>query len=221
MSYGISIITNANDEVLIDGSNLPLVITATGTVNNVLDNGRGTYSIPRPTSLTTPMLFIKWPIGAKFTNMGVFSDTYNIISPDNSGPSSLEYWLCSHQQVTSQGGYGIEIYDDAGQINFTSAESYMRIKEILKPVSTNLTYSQTHPSVPDNYPFTVPLPLPIREHDGNSNLAIWYTTTAKRVSTTQFNIEKGHGLGATPVTSHPDFYFTLGHSPTTLIGQVV
>lgn len=232
MSYGIGVVTNENGEVLIDGSNLPLVVVAQGTVSKQTANGNGTYAIPVPVGTQTPMLFVKWPVGAFLANYGVNNGFYQIVNPTANGPASLQYWLCSYEAPAQTGGYGIEIFDAAGNINFTTNQTYMRIRELIFPQDAgNLGTAQTtsqpaywqynHSSVPTNYPVTVPVPTVIRRLGNPQSIALWYMVTGKRQSTTQFRMEESLFLGATDNVSVPNFPFTLGPPPTIVFGQTL
>lgn len=226
MVYGIGVVTNENGEVLIDGSNLPLTVVAQGTASKTVTNGVGEYSIPVPAGTLTPMLFVKWPVGVYLCNYGVTSGNYKIVNYQNNGPSSLEYWLCSYEAPAPSGGYGIEIFDAQGNVNFTTNKTYMRIRDLI--FAQNATtpsggypaiWSFNHSSTPTNYPVTVPVPNVTRRLQGPQ--ALWHVVSGKRHSTTQFHLEEAFLLGATDNVSVPNFPFTIGPSPTIILGQLV
>lgn len=213
MSYGIENIKNGVSEIIIDQEHPPLRVVVTGTVSKTTHaNGvDGQYLIPVPTGTTLPMLFIDWPVGTRLINYGADGGYYRIINSQNGGPSSLTYHLCTFTSPASSGGYGIEIYDASGNLTFTSAQKYVRLKELVQLGGPGTTTN--HVSHGSSQPVTVPLPLPVRQLVPPGAIAQWYMTSVRRASTTQFEtIALGSFLGTTDNVTTPDLPFTFGPS---------
>lgn len=224
MSFGISTITNANDEVIIDDSHVPLRIVSEGSVSKDANNQ---YLIPIPSGLTVdPIVFIAWPIGsALFINGGISNGTQTITNPSGTGPSTLSYWVCALQPISSAGsGYGMAIYNDAGEVMFSSGVKHMRMKGLVdaigtgQPVESNGPFS--HVSTPTLYPMTVPRVRVIGQVPPTQlpPFGGWVVAGGRRVSSTSFQFDN---FAAIPKNQIGDLDHPLGGSEFILIGSVI
>lgn len=221
MSYGISAITNQNNEVIFDDTHFPLRIVSNGTVSK----SGNEYLIPIPSGLTVdPMVFVAWPVGnAVLVNAGVNNNIYTVVDINN-GPSSLSYWVCVLAPPATVGsGYGLAIFNSAGQVTFSSGSSHMRLKGLIDATGTVTPASQgpfSHPSHPSLSPIMVPPPRIVGQTSPQQQppQGGWVLAGGRRVSTTSFDFEVFQSI---PKGQIPNLAYFLGGSEYLLLGSVV
>lgn len=224
MTYGISTITNANDEVIIDDTHVPLRIVAEGTIAR---DGNNQYRIPVPSGLPgDPIVFIAWPIGPDvYVNSGISGGTYTVTAALGNGSPSLSYYVCAVDPINALGvGYGMAIYNAAGQIVFSSGVKHMRMVGLINAIGTGTQVESpgpfTHNSTPTLYPMTVPRvrvigsvpPQQLPPFGG------WVIAGGRRVSATSFDFEV---IQTVPKNQILGLGYPIGGSEFLLIGSVI
>lgn len=219
MPYGMSLIRNTQGNVVIDGTNLPLVVLVEGTKSKVGD----LYEIPVPAGLGfQPILFVAWALGDQLVNLGVENGKFQIRTPDGSGPSSLSYFLCAFERPTTQSDYGFEIFDANGDLVFSSTQKYMRLRDIVDiaaPPGNPNNFVFNHTAAASLEPMTVPYPRLLGVQVINNGQARRYIFGGcRRTTTSVFEFQEFEDLiipGITP----PLFPFPRDGSSTVLLGK--
>lgn len=222
MSFGISVIRNDNDEVVIDENHGLMRVISEGTASK----SNNIYTIPIPAGLSVdPIVYIGWPIGSSIFINGGFSNG-NIKIHTDTGPASLTYWVCafSPPPAPAADSYGLEIFKSNGERVFSSSSKYMRMKGII-PAYTQSGGTAgpgpfSHTSLPNLYPVAVPMarvtvvlaPGQYPPHGA------WAIGGGVRQSSTSFIFNQ---FAIVPLASVPGLPYRIGGSEAILLGSVL
>lgn len=166
MTFGISVLLNELNEIVIDSDNYLLRATTISTAARATvarpaganpnawhadyPSNVHRYLIPIGSVTTQPVLLIKWPIGLEIFSLGKIGNNIEIYAPYADGPANLEYALCSYDPPPlPTGGYGILISDGNGAPVFSSQEMNVKVKNIFTEGPTS-TFSGNPPAPTHN-----------------------------------------------------------------------
>lgn len=162
MSYGMEVIKNSADKIVIDGANINLEIVHQGSVAATTTNYYGTYfhyyfiDIPTiyadDTLLFVQMNAADYNYSSAYTgklpywqqrrigNKVLVKAPFNIIDMYSSSPPrpTVNYFIAKSVTTSDAGGgYGAAVYNEDGNVVYSSNRSYVRVKTYGKLLEEN------------------------------------------------------------------------------------
>lgn len=216
MSYGISVIKNANDKILIDQNyrNLRVMASGSATVATgafTLYGTDGLGCVISTSGLTNPILFMQ--LGSIKT-LGGYIDSngdyrvklFNTAAGPVAANDTIPYALCAMDTSGGTGGgVGLAVLDDQGRVVFSSSRSYMRLAHGATLDVNQTSFGGNTDVTTPNISLSAYMAIPGAQMTGVLNQVGRSVMTIQRTSTTVLNVADyvlDYGSGFSGTTAH-------------------